>query len=377
MDAGPRTPNVDPHPSSASDGSGAVVAPAVLSQETGREVLDAVRARLAAGAERVALDLSGVERLDSHGAAFLELAADAAHSRGAELSLEGARGDVAKLLELVRPSFGPPPSERGGPTGLFERVGDEALEALDELRDGAELGADALYWSVVAPVRGRGLRWGALLDELYEMGVRAIGIVAMLNFLLGVIIALLSAAQLKQFGATIYVADLVVVAFARELAAVLTAVIVAARTGAAITAELATMKVQEELDALRSMGLNTAKFLVAPKLWALFLALPALTILAMVAGNAGGTLVGISVLGETPGRWWNELVGAATAGDILQGLLKSFIFAILIGLVGCHNGLRVEGGARGVGLATTRSVVMDIFFIIVADMVFASFFFFV
>jgi phospholipid/cholesterol/gamma-HCH transport system permease protein len=173
------------------------------------------------------------------------------------------------------------------------------------------------------------------------------------------------------------VADLVVVAFARELGAVMTAVIVSARTGAAITAELATMKVQEEIDALRSMGLNTAKFLIAPKLWALFFALPALTVLAMVAGNAGGALVGTALLGETPARWWNELVAAAAVGDIAQGIFKSFLFALIIALVGCHNGLRVQGGARGVGLATTRSVVMDIFFITVADMVFASVFFFV
>jgi phospholipid/cholesterol/gamma-HCH transport system permease protein len=107
------------------------------------------------------------------------------------------------------------------------------------------------------------------------------------------------------------------------------------------------------------------------------LALPALTVLAMVAGNAGGTFVGLTLLGEPAVRWWNELVGAAALGDILQGLFKSVIFAVIIGMVGCHNGLRVEGGARGVGLATTRSVVMDIFFIIVADMIFASFFFFV
>jgi len=355
--------------------AGPIAAPATLSRETGRELLDAVRSRLEQGSRHVALDLSGVERMDTQGAAFLRLAAEAARSRGAELSLGGARGKVAELLELVRPSLAPAPQRRREWPGFFERLGGRAFDGLDEARDAAGLVVDALYWSILAPVRRKGLRWGAVLDELYEMGVRAIGIVALLNFLLGVIIALLSAAQLAQFGATIYVADLVVVAFARELAAILTGVIVAARTGAAITAELATMKVQEELDALRSMGLSVAKFLVAPKLWALLLAVPALTVLAMLAGNAGGFFVGITLLGEAPVRWWNQLMAAAAIGDILQGVFKSIIFAVIIGLVGCHNGLRVEGGARGVGLATTRSVVMDIFFIILADMVFACVFF--
>lgn len=354
-----------------------MVAPATLSREGGREVLAAVRARLESGAAAVTLDLSGVERLDTQGAAFLRLASQAARARGAELRLEGAQGRPAKLLEFLSPALTEAPPRPRRREGLLERLGGSVLDKLAEARAAKELGVDALYWAVLAPARGKGLRWGALLDELHEMGVRAVGIVTLLNFLLGVIIALLSAAQLKQFGATIYVADLVVVAFARELAALLTALIVSARSGAAITAELATMSVDEEIDALRSMGLNVARFLIAPKLWALLLAVPALTVLGMAAGNAGGSLVGIGLLGEGAVAWWNELVGAAALSDIFHGLGKSVLFAAIIGLVACHNGLRVTGGARGIGLATTRSVVMDIFFIIVADMVFASVAFFV
>ena len=357
--------------------TGPIPAPATLSREAGRVLLEAVQARLAEGDRLIALDLSAVETMDTQGAAFLGLASEAARARGAELRLEGARGKAAELLALVEPSFAPAPSVAVARTGFFEGIGAVFFDGLAEARDAAVLVVDSLYWSLFALVRGQGLRWSAVLDELYEMGVRAIGIVALLNFLLGIIIALLSARQLKQFGATIYVADLVVVAFARELAAILTAIIASARTGAAITAELATMKVQEEIDALRSMGLNVAKFLIAPKLWALFLALPALTVVGMVAGNAGGALVGIGLLGEDRVRWWNELVAAAGVGDIVQGISKSLLFAVIIALVGCHNGLRVAGGARGVGLATTRSVVMDIFLIVVADMVFASVSFFV
>ncbi len=369
-------PPPDP-PGSHGEGAGAIRAPQRLSGATGGAVLEAVRARLAAGARELAVDLSGVEAMDARGAAFLQLASAAASERGAALRLEGARGRVAELLRLVEPSFAPAERRRGRRMGLFERLGDGAFRALAEAREAAGLAVDALYWSLLAPVHGLGLRASALLDELHEIGVRAIGIVVLLNFLLGVIIALLSAAQLGRFGQSIYVADLTVIAFARELAAVLTAVIVSARSGAAITAELATMKVQEELDALRSMGLNAARFLIAPKLWALVLALPALTVLANVAGNAGGAFIGLTLLGEAPARWWQHMADAADAGDLLQGLFKSVLFAAIIGLVACHNGLRVQGGARGVGLMTTRSVVMDIFLIIVVDMAFATAFFFV
>ena len=351
-----------------------VTAPDRLSQESGAQVLETVRARLDDGAGVVVVDLAPTESMDTQGAACLELAAEAARSRGAELRLAGARGKVADLLELVKSSFEPAaPAPRR--QGFFELLGAAAFRFLAEVRDAAGLMVDTLFWSLLAPLRGMGMRWGAFLDEVYEMAYRAIGIVALLNFLLGVIIALLSSAQLRQFGAVIYVADLVVIAFTRELAVILTGVIVSARTGAAITAELATMKVQEELDALASMGINRARFLIAPKVWGLLFAMPALTVLAMMAGIAGGSFVGVTLLGESWPRWWAEIIWAASTRNISLGMAKSFIFAIIIAVVGCHNGLRVRGGARGVGLATTRTVVMDVFFITVADMIFAGVFF--
>jgi phospholipid/cholesterol/gamma-HCH transport system permease protein len=209
------------------------------------------------------------------------------------------------------------------------------------------------------------------------MGVHAIKINFLMNLLLGLIIAMLSAAQLRQVGLDIYVADLTIIAFSRELAAVMTAVVVAARTGAAITAELATMTVQEEIDALRGMGLKVPQFLVAPKILALLIVMPCLTALGMVAGVLGGCIWGIPVLGIESVVWFRETINAADLGDVCQGLLKSLCFAVTIVLVGCHNGLRVTGGSRGVGLMTTRSVVMDIFAIIVIDMAFAVIFYYV
>jgi len=172
------------------------------------------------------------------------------------------------------------------------------------------------------------------------------------------------------------VANLIMIGFARELAAVMTAVVVSARTGAAIAAELATMKVQEEIDALRGMGINVVQYLVTPKLLALIVVLPCLVTLGLISGVAGGAVWGIMVLGFRPSIWYQQTLGAAYMEDIMQGMLKTFFFAIAIALIGCHNGLRVKGGSRGVGLMTTRAVVMDIFTLICIDIVFAAIFYY-
>ena len=163
-----------------------------------------------------------------------------------------------------------------------------------------------VYWTFIGPLEGRGLRWGLVAEELYEMGVRAIWINSIMNALLGLIVAMLSAAQLRTVGLDIYVADLTVIAFARELAAVMTAVVVSARTGAAIAAELATMKVQEEIDALRGMGLKVPQFLVAPKVLALLVAMPCLTVIAMYMGVLGGAGWGLGVRGFSGAVWFRH-----------------------------------------------------------------------
>ena len=348
-----------------------------LADRDGERLLEEVSRIISEGNKDVSVDLAGVEHIDSRGGAWLALAALAAQKEGGRVSLEGARGEVAEFIELIRPVF----EERARPApprkGVFEVIGGKALDAWGELTDACGLIVDAIYWSFIAPVRGRGLRWKAVIDEVNEMGYQAIGIVCLINFLLGLVIAMLSATQLRRFGVEIYVASLVVIGFARELAVVMTGIVVSARSGAAITAELATMTVSEEIDALKGMGLNVAKFLVAPKFLAILVAMPILTILGFIMGVVGGFVLGVVFLDFTFELWWEHTIWAVTVGDVTQGLVKSFVFAMIIVIVGCHNGLRVVGGARGVGLATTRAVVMDIFFIIVADMVFATIFYFI
>jgi len=351
--------------------------PPRLDRDTGGELLRLLRAHGVEKGETLVLDFAGTTYLDSLGAAWLVRAADHLREKGASLEFRGATGHVKDYLEVLAPCLTEVlPKDKASPP-FFEALGGNAITVWQETKQFGDLVVDALYWTLLAPFEGRGFRWGLLLDEIYEMGNRAVRIVCMMNFLLGLIIAMLMAKQAETFGIQIFVADLVMIGFARELAAIMTAIVVSARTGAAIAAELATMKVQEEIDALRGMGLNVAQFLVAPKVLALLIVLPCLTVLGVISGVAGGALWGIFVLGFQPSVWFDETLRAAYAADLFQGMSKTFVFAVFIVLIGCHNGLRVTGGSRGVGLMTTRAVVMDIFMLITVDIVFATIFYYV
>lgn len=351
--------------------------PAVLDQETGRGLFDAAQQERLREGEELVLDFANTRSMDARGGAWMVALADHARAKQAAFRWEGQAGEVADFVSLIEPGLRTELHQRRAPAGFVERTGDTGIKVAAEAREMLGLVVDALYWTVVAPLEGRGFRWGLFLDELYEMGVRAVRINFLMNFLLGLTIAMMSAAQMRTFGLGIYVANLVMIGFSRELAAVMTAVVVSARTGAAIAAELATMKVQEEIDALRGMGLNVTQFLVAPKLLALLIAMPCLTAIGMLSGIAGGMVWGTIALEIRADAWLNQTLGAATLNDISQGMFKSLAFAVVIVLIGCHNGLRVQGGSRGVGLMTTRAVVMDIFAIIVIDMLFATLFYYV
>jgi len=354
-----------------------IALPASLDQESGRKLLESIKKERIAPGESLLLDFANTQSMDARGGAWIVALAEHARKENAELSWEGQQGDVADFVALIEPGLRAEILKRRETEGFIEHAGSTGIAVAAELREFGGLLVDATYWTLLAPIEGRGFRWGLWTDELYEMGVRAIRINFVMNFLLGLTIAMMSAAQMREFGLGIYVANLVMIGFSRELAAIMTAVVVSARTGAAIAAELATMKVQEEIDALRGMGLNVSQFLVAPKLLALLIVMPCLTALGMLAGIAGGTVWGVLVLEIRWDAWLNQTLSAATIDDIWQGMSKSIAFAIAIVLIGCHNGLRVRGGSRGVGLMTTRAVVMDIFAIVVIDMLFATMFYYV
>lgn len=352
-------------------------APETLDKDTGGVLFKELRKKKLGTDQVLVLDLGGTTEMDTLGGARLVEIADHLRRRNAALRIENPKGAVAQLLEVLGPSLQAPAPKPARQPGFFEDVGGKSISAVGEFKEFANLCVDAVYWTSIAPFEGRGFRWNLLIDEIHEMGVRAIGIVALMNFLLGIIIAMLSAKQVESYGVQIFVANLIMIGFARELAAVMTAVVVSARTGAAIAAELATMQVQEEIDALRGMGISINQFLIAPKLLALTICMPCLWVLGLLSGIMGGFFWGVFALRFQPSVWYTQTLSAAYFQDLLQGFLKVLTFAVAIAMIGCHNGLRVKGGSRGVGLMTTRAVVMDIFTIICIDIVFATIFYYV
>lgn len=251
------------------------------------------------------------------------------------------------------------------------------LNALESFMRVCVLIVDTVYWVVVAPVRGQGLRLRSAVEHFVAFGVNSLPIVGLNCFLVGAIMAMQSSYQLARFGATRYIANLVAVAAMRELAPLLTAILLTGRSGSAITAEIGTMRISEEIDALEVMGVNPVKFLVAPKFLAMTLAIPCLTVLATFIMIAGGYVFSTTLLGVDSSLYLYQTTRALRMKDFVTGLTKSVFFAVVICWVGVYRGFQVEGGAEGVGKMTTSSVVTAIFFIIIVDLVFTAFFYFI
>ncbi len=208
-----------------------------------------------------------------------------------------------------------------------------------------------------------------------EAGVRALPILSLITFFIGLILALQAAYELRRFGAISFVASAVALSMTRELGPLITAVIVIGRSGSAFAAELGTMKVSEEIDALETMAINPVSFLVAPKFVAMILMLPCLTIWANFMGILGGSLFGVAQADFTFWRYIIASLDALFMRDVVTGLIKSFMFGVTITAVGCLEGLNTTGGAEQVGRSTTRAVVMSIFLVILVDLVFTMLFY--
>jgi len=235
---------------------------------------------------------------------------------------------------------------------------------------------ETFNWMLIQPLRGKGIRIRSTLEHIVEFGVRSLPIVGLICFLIGVIMAMQSAYTLEQWGATIFIANLVGISALRELAPLMTAILITGRNGSAITAEIGTMKVAEEIDALQVMGLNPTKFLIVPKFIAMIVAVPCVTVLAMAIMIFGGAVVGVGLLGLEASAYYTQTANALDAKDLFTGLVKSFFFALVICWVGVYKGFQVEGGAEGVGKQTTASVVTSIFLIIVVDLLWTALFYF-
>jgi len=256
-------------------------------------------------------------------------------------------------------------------TDAVARIGRTALRTTAALGFGALLLWESLVWLVAGPRRGQPVRTGSIFSELVEVGLRAIPIVTLLTATIGVMLAIQGIYQLEKYGAEQQVVLGVAFGMTREFAPLITGILVAGRSGSALAARLGTMTIRQEVDALRTMGINPVRFLVAPSLLALVLMLPALVVWAdLVSLTAAGLFIS-SELGMTLTTYWTEVGKVLGPNDVLHGLAKSAIFAVLITLVGTVDGSGVEGGAEGVGRVTTRAVVHGITAIVLVDMLFA------
>jgi phospholipid/cholesterol/gamma-HCH transport system permease protein len=259
---------------------------------------------------------------------------------------------------------------------LFALIGRQCIQLAGSVGGISNLFVSSGYWAFVAPLRGKGFRGRATVRQMVVVGIDAIPIVAVISFFIGLIIALQGAYSLRKFGALNFVVDMVAVTITRELGPLMTAILVIGRSGSAFAAEIGTMKVGEEVDALETMGLNPIKFLVVPKYLAMLVMMPCLTTVADLSGVLGGALFAMTNIGWSLSNYLMRTIQALVVRDIVTGLIKSLVFAVIITKIGCFEGFNVQGGAEGVGRATTSSVVKSIFAIIAADMIFTAVFYY-
>jgi len=335
---------------------------------------DQLRALGERTAGSVTVDAAGLRRLDSAGAWVIQRTIARLGARGVPIEVVGLRDGLRSIFDKAAPED--PSTAIAPPAGsavldTLEKMGRRWVEAL---RTGRSL--LGLLGVVVASlgrvvVRPGTLRGTAVVAQIEATGVRALPIVGLLCFLVGVVLAYMGALQLTRFGAAVLTVNLVGVTVLREIGILLTAIIVAGRSGSAFAAQIGTMKVNQEVDALETMGMSVIDVLVLPRVVALMVALPALTVFADVAGIAGGAVVCLFLLDLSSAQFLTQLASGVTIWSFLVGLIKAPVFALVIALVGCHNGLGVSGSAESVGRQTTRAVVESIFLVIILNAIFA------
>jgi phospholipid/cholesterol/gamma-HCH transport system permease protein len=328
--------------------------------------------------KNVEVNLEDVEYIDSSGVTILVAASRASEGLNNRLWVTNVPERFQGLLVLLdMPAAAPSGILQPLPEpNLLVQVGEGCLALHRNATDilifiGASVQALARDLS-----RPHKLKWEGLWKLTEKAGADAVPIVTILSFLMGAILAFQAAVQLRKFGANIFVADLVSVSICLEMGPLLTALIVAGRSGAGYAAHIGTMQVNEEVDALRIMGIDPIRYLVSPRILAVALALPCLTMIADLAGVVGGALVSSFSLDLTPTAYFNQVHKVLEMSDVLKGLTKSFVFGVEIALIGCLRGFQVRGGAESVGSATTSAVVTCIFILTVTDALFAVIFYY-
>jgi len=329
-----------------------------------------------AGPGPVVVDASGLEGFDTAGAWAIASLRRRLQGEGVDVRVEGLSPARAALLATVEKGLPEAEAPAPRPPGLVRwlaALGEgvvagwvAALEILSLL--GAtlvRLGGDVLH-----PAR---LRLTSVVFHMQEAGLNALPIASLMAFLIGVVLAYMGAVQLRQFGAEIFVVDLIAIAVLRELGILLTAIVVAGRSASAFTASIGSMKMREEIDAMRTLGLDPIQILVLPRILALLVTLPLLGVVADLAGLLGGAAMAWVELGVSPEMFFVRL-SEVSVWHYAVGIIKAPFFALVIGLIGCHHGLKVEGNAESLGRLTSASVVLAIFLVIVLDAIFAIFF---
>ncbi|WP_417210062.1 MlaE family lipid ABC transporter permease subunit [Antarctobacter sp.] len=341
--------------------------------------LEEVRAQVTAPATEadITLDLSQVEAMDTAGAWLLVTTQNAVQGRGGRCEIAGASQNHADLLEVVRqsiPDQAPTAKPRHGFFDWLEVIGQKTwFGILGVIEMLGFLGAVLARLGYVA-IHPRRLRVTSLVHHMQEVGLNAVPIVSLMAFLIGVVMAFQGAVQLRQFGAEVFVVDLIAISVLRELGILLTAIIVAGRSGAAFTAAIGSMKMREEIDAMRTFGLDPIEILILPRVLALVIMLPLLGFVADVMGLLGGAMMSWIELDVSPGMFQTRLYDSVDVWHYAVGLIKAPFFAVIIAIVGCYEGMKVGGDAESLGRLTSTSVVLSIFLVIVADAMFSILF---
>ena len=321
----------------------------------------------------VKVDLAGVSYMDSAGVLTLFRLEEKIRRKGRDFGYANVPSRIQGIMELIsREDLKKPPlrSERKS-EGIIETVGDAGFKVYCDFKALMTFLGDLVAAVVHLAGHPRDVRWGDVLFYMRRTGAEGFPIVGLISLLIGLIIAFMSSLQLKQFGANVYVASLVSLAIVRELGPIMTAILVAGRSASAYAAEIGTMRINDEVDALVTMGFDPIRFLAVPKLIATALVLPILTLYSDFFGIVGGMIVGVVGLDLTPYTYLQESQRTITLFYLLSSLLKALVFAFVIAWIGCQRGFQVRGGVEAVGAATTSAVVTSILLIVIVDSVFA------
>jgi phospholipid/cholesterol/gamma-HCH transport system permease protein len=321
--------------------------------------------------KRVVVDASEIEYCDGSGIGYLFGLRQRQKKSGGDIEIRGLHEEFQQLLDLFDPSeFEESLDIKPGPISFFEKIGQSTCKICEEAYALVEFVGEAGMAMVMALFNPKQVRWKDAFLVAETAGVNALPVIALIGFLMGLIMAFQATIPMRQFGAEIYVANLVGLSMIRELGPLMTAIVLAGRSGSAFAAELGTMKVNEEIDALITMGLDPVRFLVITRILAAVIMTPLLTLFADLIGVMGGSIVLLS-LGYPLTTYFKQIFSTVTYVDLFGGLLKSIVFGLLVAGIGCLRGLQTEIGASAVGESTTRAVVGGIVLIVVTDGIFS------